>query len=789
MDSLEQTLSSDVRQAFLRSVNPSLRGLEAPALAAIRMPRTATLRVGMIGNYPPRRCGIASYTMDMAAAMQLAGADVSVCAMDDGTEDFPYPDIVNRVVPQHDGLAYLEMATSLNASVDAVVVQHEYGIYGGDAGEDILITLRNLRVPIVSVLHTILEEPSPVQRRILREIADLSSHVVVMSETAQAILDRVYHVPFAKTQFVPHGVPESVTESRAESKAQYGWENRRVILTFGLLSPGKGIEYVLNAITSVVKEHPDVLYVLAGQTHPHVRRLSGEKYRENLLQMADSLGVSEHIEFVDRYLDLPDLCQLLNACDVYVTPYLNAQQITSGTLSYAVGAGRPVISTVYIHANELLGDGTGILVPFRDADAIATALARVLDDPREKQEFERRALAKGDEMRWSKVGEQMMRIALTAQAPQIPALRAVSREITPPDTAYLTQLVDDTGVLQHATYDVPLRNEGYCSDDNARVLTLVQTLLRQHGPDIERQRIEAVALSFLGHAWNPDQGRFRNFMDFARGWVESVGSEESQARSFAALAGSSRWASTEGRRTYSLQLSRQAQNHFGSICHVRSMANILTGLADLIYQDEADSAAIAIGSGIIVDLRQRLEANAEPGWNWIEQELKYDNGKIPEGILQYAMAVDDPDIGLLGIRLLRWLDEVHTGPMGLFMPVGADGFWPANGKRAVFDQQPIEACSMILAYQAAYKFDRDPAWLLAAERAFNWFWGNNISRVPMADARGAYDGLASRGPNLNRGAESTWAYLSANAAYRSMRESWSGISSMNHRPKDWLPRR
>jgi glycosyltransferase involved in cell wall biosynthesis len=740
----------------------------------------------VLGNHPPRRCGIATFTADLADAIEHHGRKTYIVAMDDGRGPYDYPERVVHSVEQQDEFAYLRLAERLEKLGMPVFLQHEYGIFGGSFGEMILLTLQNTEVPVISTLHTILRDPSAEQLRILKAIAARSNRLVVMSRRAVDILVDVYDVPRHKIVVIPHGVHDRLNLKREEAKAEFGWQGRKVALTFGLLGPDKGLEYMLEALPSIVEQEPEALYVITGATHPHIRASSGEAYRESLIERAERLGVSGHVEFIDEFVELDKLQRLLTACDVYVTPYLKREQITSGTLAYAVGAGRAVVSTDYWHAEELLANDVGILVPCRCSEALADSVGKLLSDDVFRAGFEERALEEGDGMRWKVIAGDYLTLAEEAElAPCTGQTRlSMATALGKLDLGHLEAMTDDTGLLQHANYDIPNRFEGYCTDDNARALTFVQERMATSGATIRLENLERTYLSFLHHAFNEQTGRFRNFMGYGRNWLEDIGSEESQGRAIAAMGMSSQIATSPERRKFSRSLFDRAIVVAEDFEHARSTANALVGLCAILMGDPDHKAYQGLAFRLAKRLIDAYRENSSLEWRWFEPKMTYDNGKVAEALLRFATIAQDEIALDTGLDMLEWLCEQQRGPQDSFVPIGNNGFYIQQDRRALFAQQPIEAWSTILACGAAYEATKDRRWADEAETAYAWFAGQNVVGLSVVaeEGGGAFDGLAMEGLNENRGAESTLAYLGSTIVIHRLRM---GQARPGIRQADW----
>ncbi len=718
-------------------------------------PRRSELhhRIAILGNHTPRRCGIATFSADLADAIGGArpDADVFVVAMNDG-HTYAYPSRVRLTIEQDDLAQYARAADELNAmNIDVLCVQHEFGIYGGPAGSYLLTLLRRVKVPIVTTLHTVLERYTPEQLAVVEELTALSARLVVMSARAVDFLC-AQGVPGEKIALIPHGIPD-VTADRETEKARLGLSGRTVVLTFGLLSPNKGIETAIRALPEVVAVHPELTYLVLGATHPNLREREGEAYRESLVQLASELGVSDHLRFDDKFSDLEELTRSLAAADVYLTPYLNREQITSGTLAYALGSGKAVISTPYWHAEELLADGRGVLVPFRDPAALAAALTALLDDPGRRAEIEARARAYGEGMRWPSVGAayaDLFGAALRARA--LPARPLALPKLT---LAHVAALTDGTGILQHATVAVANPHEGYTTDDNARALHLVALTQRDpRASDLARRY-----LGFLHFALNPENGKFHNFMSYDRRWLDDVGGENAQARAVRALAAAAHRLNDSGLRGAAGEVLGRAWGALENLESPRAQALALIALSDHAEHVGYDGGRAALARGYAANLRRLYAEMATPTWPWFEPYLSYSNAKLPHGLIAYGRVFGDADALELGLGALRWLEEQQSGPDGAFLPVGSERLYRSGEARPLWDGQPIEAYAAVAASAEAYRACGDAPWLTFARRAAEWLLGRNALQLPLHDAAtgGSRDGLHRDRANANQGAESTLA--------------------------------
>lgn len=723
--------------------------------------------LAMIGNFLPRQCGLATFTTDVYTAMRRRFPDVrlDVYAMDDHPGRYDYPAAVVGAIPQHDLAAYVQTARSIETSgAQAIWVQHEYGIFGGPAGEHLLTLLDRTTLPVIVTLHTVLEKPSVDERRVLDGLLRRATRVIVMAERGRDILQRVYGASPRQIVMIPHGVPDRPLVDPDMVKARFGWDGRQVVLTFGLLAPNKGIETLIAALPALVERHPDLLYVVLGATHPNLVAHEGERYRDRLKALAVEHGVDHHVAFVDAFLEHDELIEYLEAADIYATPYTNPAQITSGTLSYAIGVGKPVVSTPYVHATEILADGHGVLVDFRDSAAFAREIDRLLSSDRDRRRLAERAYARGRTMIWPRLAEASMAEteAVVAARPRriaAPALRPLK-----PDFSAVERMSDATGMLQHSIYSVPDRRHGYCIDDNARALMLVSTM--SDLDPVARDKWMTIYASFIQYAWNPDKQRFRNFMRFDRTWCEDEGSEDSNGRTLWALGVAARDAADPKHRDWAGAMFDSTAGLAFALGSLRAQAFAMLGAAAMLEAKPGHELSRSILQRF-PDLHLELLAEARrPEWQWFEIVLAYDNARLPEALIRAGRALDREDLVECGLSTLEWICGKQTSPEGRFRAVGTESFHRPYAEPAQFDQQPLEAQATVDACAAAYRATGDAKWLAEAERAYGWFLGLNDLDLPLASIGdgGCYDGLMPTGLNRNQGAESILALQLANCA-------------------------
>ena len=722
-------------------------------------------RIALIGNSPPRLCGIATFTRDVRAALHQAFPDIALdlYAMNDPDGSYDYGSEVCCSIGQDDIADYRLAAQRINDSrADVVLVQHEYGIFGGPSGAHIVKLLDRVKAPVVVTLHTVLEHPSADQRQVIEAIARRADTLIVMAEKGREILCRVHGIPGTRIQVVPHGVPDRALVPAAPLQERFGFAGRQVLLTFGLLSPNKGIETMIRALPAIVAAHPDALYVVLGATHPHLVARQGEAYRNSLVALADELGVAGAVRFIDGFLQQEELLDYLQSADIYVIPYLTETQITSGTLAYAVALGKPVVSTPFWHATELLADDTGILVPFGDSRRFAEEIITLLDEPARMETLSARAYAAGREMVWRKLAEAYLAIceeAVRRRPVRIPAVhRPAERQLVPPRVEAIERMTDNCGMIQHSIFAVPDRGHGYCVDDNCRALMLMH---RVDGDAAARADMLAVTYaSFVQHAWNGDLGRFRNFMGFNRAWLEQEGSEDSFGRSLWAIGATTAEARHQDMRRWALHLFDQVAPHALELGSPRTWAFALLG-ADAVLDVHPDHpVARKLVREFGAKLLDRLRVERRPDWLWFEAVLAYDNARLPEALLRAGRRLGDREMTDEALASLAWLDGMQTNPDGQFRAVGTDSFLRAYAKPLPYDQQPLEAWATVDAMLFAHDLTGDARWLEGAWRAHGWYLGENDLDLPMATPGdgGCFDGLMTDRVNLNQGAESILAY-------------------------------
>ena len=746
----------------------------APKVCSLPLPT----RIAFVGNYLPRQCGIATFTADLstAVAAEFGSGRLFAIPVNDPDSNYEYPEQVRLELEQDDLASYERAAEFLNFNGnDLVCVQHEYGIYGGVAGRHILTLLRKLKMPVVTTLHTVLRDPDPDQRSVLEEIARLSDRLVVMSHQAAQFLREVNAVSDEKIDIIPHGVPDFQFMDPNYFKDRFGTEGKSVLLTFGLLSPNKGIESVICALPAILARHPNVVYIVSGVTHPHIRRRDGERYREQLQSLAEQFRVSANLILVNRFVSAEELVEHVGAADIYITPYRQEAQIVSGTLAIALGAGKAIVSTPYWHAKELLADHRGILVPFESPDAIANAVLRLLDNDGERHAMRKRAYLHSRETIWSKTAQKYMasfqraRFERTLQpkaAHEDNGQASASDELPVLNIAHMLSLTDDTGILQHAIFSVPNSSEGYTTDDNARAL-MVSTIL--DGDSVrtgipERSQLSSRYLAFLWLAFNTQTGRFRNFLGYDRQWLEYCGSDDSHGRALWSLGkvlGHSRNAGLRGAAGRLFEAAVPATLTFTS---PRAWAFSILGMQAYLDWFPGDRAIQGVRNTLANRLLDIYKRSHSASWRWFEKSLSYSNARLSQALILAGWRSGNQRMIEAGMDSLKWLvTEQHRDDPEVFVPIGSNGFFIEGSEKARFDQQPVEACATVSACLEVYRLTEEGHWFEEAQRVFRWFLGKNDLQVPLYDATtgGCKDGLHPDRINENQGAESTLSFLMA----------------------------
>jgi glycosyltransferase involved in cell wall biosynthesis len=784
-------------KATLTLVGP--QALVGPGAAPVRpksQPKPSLpSRIAVIGNYLPRQCGIATFTTDLCSAIaaEYGTARLLALPVNDIEEGYDYPARVRWSLDQNEVKSYEEAARFLNFNnIDMVCLQHEYGIFGGPAGSHILHLLHGLKMPVVTTLHTVLREPDPNQLMVMEQIAELSDRLIVMSQLSSQFLQEIFKVPGSKIDMVPHGVPDLPFLDPNFYKDRFGVEGKAVLLTFGLLSPNKGIENVIEAMPQILAKHKNVVYIVAGATHPHILRREGDKYRAHLQALAKEMGVESRVIFHNRFVSPEEMVEFIGAADIYITPYRHEAQVVSGTLAYALGAGKAIISTPYWHAIELLDDRRGALVPFQNPGAIAQKTIELLDTPAVRHSMRKRGYLFAREMIWKRVAQGYMESFSRVRSDRLQTPHVqFSARATPKSLNllpvlklnHLHRLTDDIGMFQHSIFTIPNYGEGYTTDDNARSLIFTASFARTMSDRLGDRKSTASAssleassryLSFLEHAFNPANGRFKNFLSFDRRWNETQGSEDCHGRALWALGTVLGRSLDEGLRSAAGRLFEFSLPAILEFRSPRAWAYALIGIQEYLNSYPGDRDAQKIRSVLSRRLLEMYEAVRTPDWQWFEDVLAYGNARLSQAMLLVGAACSDDRMVSVGLEALDWLlTQQRCETNGHFVPIGSQGFYRRGGEKARFDQQPIEAAGAVSACLQAYRVTGDTRWRDEAWSAFNWFLGNNDLQLPLYDpiTGGCRDGLHPDRANENQGAESTLSFLMALLEMRSLEKS------------------
>lgn len=739
------------------------------------------MKIAFIGTYPPRKCGIGIFTNHLVKAI-ISNTDskeitknAMVIAINEEDSNITYPEEVKYVIQQNHQSDYIEAAKFINYSdADVCIIEHEFGIFGGDDGVFILPLLHSLEIPLIVTFHTVLKSPTYTQRSVVEEIGKKAARIVVMSKKAISFLTSIYHIPQEKIILIEHGVPEFEELSRKAAKQKHRLTGRKVLFTFGLLSRNKGIETVINALPKVVEKHPDLLYIVLGATHPNILKHSGEEYRNYLQHLVKKLGLNDNVYFNNEFATESSLFEYLQACDIYITPYLNEAQITSGTLSYAVGSGCAVVSTPYWHAQELLAEGRGCLFDFKDSEQLTDILTDLLDNDSKLSLIREKAIDYGQKIKWGKIGKRYLDLAEYASANweenKKIEKQLIDIRILPIYTLeHIKRLTDDTGIVQHAKYGIPNLKEGYCVDDNSRAL-LLMVMAYQQNKDKEALRLMPVYLSFINYMQR-ENGNFRNFLSFSRQYLDEYGSEDAFGRTIWALGYLLRFSPNDAFRQMGKDIFFQSVPHFSQLKTIRGAANTIIGIYHYLKNEQNDEQMVQEMNQLVQRIISQYKQNRTPKWKWFEEKMTYDNAIIPLALFSAYEVLGNNEILEIAKESSTFL-ESKTMERDYFIPVGNKGWLKEEDKMPEYDQQSIDVMAMILLYYQIFQITHEKEYIEKMFKCYLWFLGENSLRLPLFDheTQGCCDGLEQQGVNRNQGAESTLAYWISHIAILAAQE-------------------
>ena len=748
------------------------------------------LKVLFIGTYVPKECGIATFTSDLLNSVSGGYNDVhcEVIALNDPSETYNYPEEVVFQIQRDRIEDYYRAADYINQSdADIVCLQHEFGLFGGNAGDYIFALLSGINKPVISTMHTVIGEPEPDYRASTEKLIRYSEKLVVMSQTAVDMLKNVYKAPEDKIEIIFHGVPDYPFNNCSKYKKMLNLKGSPLVLTFGLLSQNKGIESVLDALPEVVSQYPDLVYLVLGATHPMVKKNQGEAYRQYLKNKVSELGLENNVVFHDKFVEKEELCNYILASDIYASPYLSREQIVSGALTYAIGMGKAIVSTPYWYAQEMLSDNRGLLVDFGDTDGFKKSLLYLIENPEECEDMRKNAYDFGRKMTWKNVGKEYDVVFRKALKNYSTYPRAQNRfnflpnQLPEAKLDYLKLLTDDVGIIQHTNLGVPARHHGYSTDDVGRALVALTKLVDSQKKAKEFGKLITTYMSFLEHA-QTDTGHFHNFMSYRREFLDEKGSEDTLGR---AIYGLGHVVScpylSKNMRTLANTLISKSRPEMENLGSPRAKAYAMCGLYEMLRagigadefesmfnsrRDTVESVDRDTFESIFISHANSLvdlyEANHKEDWNWFESTVTYSNAKMSESLLLAYNYTKDRTYKKVGLATLDFLTEIQWKG-DFFDMVGNQGWYSYNGEKPIFDQQPIEAGYLSQAYVSAYEIVRERKYLELAKYSFEYFLGRNRLQAVMYDySTGAVcDGLNLDGMNCNQGAEPVICFLMA----------------------------
>ncbi len=716
-------------------------------------------KICFLSNYPPKECGISIFTENLTNSMNHAfnpKLRSRVIALNDPESHYKYNNKVIFQITRNSKESYIRIAKELNESPEykLICIQHEFGLFGGEYGSDLLYFLDAIEKPVIVTFHSVLPHPDEERRKIVKQIATKASAIIVMAQVAIDILNKDYGIERSKIYLIHHGTPNVKFSPPDQYKKKIGLDGRTIIFTFGLLSRGKGIEYMIRALPPLVEKYPKLLYFISGETHPNVRREEGESYRNELIDLVKKLGLQNHVKFQDRYVDVKELADpYILACDIYAFTNLEKEQITSGTLAYALSCGRPIVATPATYTKELLAQDRGIVLKkTKSPEEFTKALNKLLSNTETRENMSEAAYAFGRQMIWSNVARRHLSVFNRV----VQLREEITKKYPKIKLNHLKNLTDNFGCLQFCKAVVPDKRSGYTLDDNARALIIAVLYNTFQDSDLSF-KLAKKYLKFIEHTQTED-GYFHNTFMNRNKKVEDF-SEDAFGRAIWALGYTVNTSKNKKIQGKSEDLFDKAFPNITKLKSPRAKAFAIIGLYHHYekYGRKRDLDLIKTFADSLVDL---YESNASDEWQWFEKNLTYANAKLPEAMFLAYKSTKKEKYLEVAESTLHFLsdivfieDELH--------PIGQNGWFNKEGKRSFFDQQPIDASSMVHAYLTAYKITNDKHYYEKAILAFNWFLGRNHLKQMLYDevTGGCYDGLGKHALNLNQGAESTIAYL------------------------------
>jgi len=728
------------------------------------------MNCAIIGTYLPRQCGIATFTNDIYNSLmpdKLAGDDNAfVVAINDRDQQYNYPEEVTFKIREKHFQDYSDAAIYINQHADICLLQHEYNIFGGDDGVYILSLLNKLKIPLVSTLHTVLKKPSVSEHYTLREICNLSQNIVVLSQVAADILSSVYGIHQDKISMIRHGVPD-IRLNPLKSKKKLNLSGKKVLLTFGLINRNKGIETVINALPQVVHKYPDIRYLVVGKTHPVIQRLFGEEYRQYLEKLVTDLGLQQIVRFENRFVDASELNLYMSATDILITPYLSEAQVSSGPLSFAMGAGAALISTPFWHARELLADDRGRLFKFRDYEGLSSILLEMFDDPELLKRLRQNAANFGQEILWPIVGQDYIALLKSEveKFKKVTESQPVAETKTYPKVSFrhIRKLTDSTGIISHAVFGFPNLKNGYRLEDNSRALYATTMAYRQ-SHKIFLKSLMTTYLSFIQFMQNSD-GTFKHQLMYNRERKDENGSDECFGTVLWALGCLINNPPDYGFLEGAKDIFKKALTITEKICQIRGMAYSIIGLCHYLETYKIDQITSERLYSLLDKLIAFYRTNKKDNWKWFEPKISYDNAVLPLALMSAGELMQDEKSKIIAFESMRFLTDIVIidGQLSL---IGNKKWYKKDGERSVFDQLPVDAMGLILLYKKAFELTKNQRFYQLMQICFNWFFGKNDLHVPLyeSNTKGCYDGLQEKGVNRNQGAESSLAFVISNMA-------------------------